>query len=100
MEECFSKSIVFLLDEITYLEDADITLARIAQRAKGACSGFKVVFTGSQPQVIRTWMHRYFSSDAFIVYCSFLGFDEWLKFQKKKLPMNPMWIMYCIRLIF
>ena len=41
MEECFSKSIVFLLDEITYLEDADITLARIAQRAKGACSGFK-----------------------------------------------------------
>lgn len=49
MEECFSKNIVFLLDEITYLEDADTTLARIAQRAKGACPEFKVVFTGSQP---------------------------------------------------
>lgn len=95
MEECFSKSIVFLLDEITYLEDADITLARIAQRAKGTCPGFKVVFTGSQPQAIRTWMHRYFSSDAFIVYCSFLGFDEWLKFQKKE-PSYESYVDYVL----
>lgn len=85
MENCFDKEIVFLLDEITYLEDVDINLARIAQRAKGACQKFKVIFTGSQPQAIRAWMRRYFSSDAFIVYCSFLGYDEWLQFHESSI---------------
>lgn len=75
-------SIVYLIDEATYMAAPDKDIAKIA----GAFSEYdnsdtKVVFSGSQSKALEFWGHIACGGNAAFIKTSFLSYPEWLAFK-------------------
>ena len=77
-----NDSIVYLIDEATYMATPDKDIAKIA----GAFSEYdnhntKVVFSGSQSKALEFWGHIACGVNAAFIKTSFLSYPEWLAFK-------------------
>lgn len=77
-----NDSIIYLIDEATYMAAPDKAIARIA----GAFSDYdnrntKVVFSGSQSKALEFWGHIACGGNASFIKTSFLSYPEWLAFK-------------------
>lgn len=73
---------VFLLDGMTYVHDADLMLDQIAEAdSESENRNTKIVFTGSQSVALSTWADRAFAGNAAKIYCDFLSYNEYLKYE-------------------
>lgn len=77
-----NDSIVYLIDEATYMATPDKDIAKIA----GAFSKYdnqntKVVFSGSQSKALEFWGHIACGGNAAFIKTSFLSYPEWLAFK-------------------
>lgn len=77
-----NESVLFLIDETTYLNQPDGAIMDI-QDAFTRChnTNTKVVFTGSQSIALDCWGHRAFAGDAVFITADFLSYPEWLAFK-------------------
>lgn len=77
-----NESVLFLIDETTYLNQPDGAIMDI-QDAFTSChnTNTKVVFTGSQSMALDCWGHRAFAGDAVYIEADFLSYPEWLAFK-------------------
>lgn len=76
------KKMTYLLDEITYVPDAEARICEIA----GKFSEFhnmktKVVFTGSQSVALNSWADRAFAGNAGKISVDFLTYPEFLRYK-------------------
>ncbi len=77
-----NKDEVYLLDEITYVEDAEAKICEIA----GAFTELnntntKLVFTGSQSVALNAWADRAFAGNAGKISVDFLTYSEFLRYK-------------------
>lgn len=80
LETQLAEGIVFL-DEITYLDQADLFLARLSALLLGKTTNVKIVITGSQMETLIQWKNTAFCTNADIIHCSYLDFEEWLLYK-------------------
>lgn len=73
---------IILIDEITYLEGADLFLASLDTLIDDVNSKCKIIITGSQQIAIRQWALRAFSNKAKFLNVRFLDYHEWLRYVK------------------
>lgn len=73
---------IYLLDEITHLENAELNICTIAsETADLNIKNTKIIFTGSQSVTLRTWADRAFGGFAGYIYADFLSYPEYLKYK-------------------
>jgi hypothetical protein len=80
------KEKVYLLDECTYMYEAELEIMRLADaytdiEVDGGRTGTKIVFTGSQSVALEAWGQRAFCADTAMVHVGFLTYPEWLRFK-------------------
>lgn len=77
-----NKDIIFLIDEITYLDYADRALADWSNAFDFVenCKT-KLIITGSQSIAIRAWSNRAFSATAQYLAVTFINYSEWLRYR-------------------
>ena len=76
------ESVVYLIDEATYMALPDKDIAKIA----GAFAEYdnkktKVVFSGSQSKALEFWGHIAFGGNAAFIRTGFLSYPEWLAYK-------------------
>ena len=73
---------VFLLDEITYMPDAEARICEIANELTMANNkNTKIVFTGSQSVALNAWANRAFAGNVGKVKVDFLTYSEFLRYK-------------------
>ncbi len=90
-----NKNVVYLIDEITYLENAEAHIASVADgfltylaKHNSPNNNTKIVFTGSQSVALETWSYRVFGgSNTQNITVDFLSYSEFLRL--KDLKPNP-----------
>ena len=80
---------VFLLDEITYMPDAEARICEIANELTMANNkNTKIVFTGSQSVALNAWANRAFAGNVGKVKVDFLTYSEFLRY-KNIIEVSP-----------
>ena len=77
-----NRDTLYLIDEITYLDYADVEISRLAEVLSSRGTGTKVVLTGSQSVALRSWGYRAFSSFAGYVKADFINYKEWVAYKQ------------------
>lgn len=75
------RNCVYLLDELTYLSNADMYLSQLANEITPNTHGIKIIITGSQMLTLRTWQSRVFSTSVRLIHCTFISYSEWLLYR-------------------
>lgn len=76
------KPIIYLLDEVTSLENAEMKLCILASETESLKNeNTKVLFVGGPPAILGTWADRAFGDTAGYVYTDFLSYAEYLKYK-------------------
>lgn len=79
------EAIIYLLDNITYLENAELNIATMAGEMEDQNNkNTKVLFTGNQSTTVRTWANRAFGGFIEDVYADFLSYPEYLRYEKRE----------------
>ena len=78
-----TEDTIYLLDEITYIQDYDKALLHLAENYKKHLTKIKVIITGSQSLAISWCANVAFSIDAINIKTSFIDFEEWLLYRNK-----------------
>ncbi len=77
-----NESIVYLIDEATYMAVPDKSIAKISGAFKEQDNrNTKVVFSGSQSKALEFWGHIACGGNAAFIKTSFLTYPEWLAFK-------------------
>lgn len=77
-----NDSIVYLIDEATYMPTPDKSIAKIASAFNEYNNqNTKIVFSGSQSKAIEFWGHIACGGNARFIRTDFLSYPEWLAFK-------------------
>ncbi len=77
-----NRSIVYLIDEATYMAFPDKSISKIARTfSEYDNKNTKVVFSGSQSKALEFWGHIACGGNAQFITTSFLSYPEWLAFK-------------------
>lgn len=79
-----NEDIVYLLDEVTYLDRPELEIEKIANSYADFCNNStKIVFTGSQSIALNSWGNRSFSGNALFIKADFINYAEWLEYKNE-----------------
>ena len=77
-----NEDIIYLLDEITYVENAEAKICEIANAfTEINNTKTKLVFTGSQSVALNAWADRAFAGNASKISVDFLTYSEFLRYK-------------------
>jgi len=77
-----NEGVIYLLDEITYVENAEGRICEIANAlAETDNTKTKLVFTGSQSVALNAWADRAFAGNANKISVDFLTYSEFLRYK-------------------
>ena len=80
-----NENTIYLLDEITYVENAEARICEIANAlTESDNQNTKIVFTGSQSVALNTWADRAFAGNAGKISVDFLTYSEFLRYKGLK----------------
>ena len=76
------KNALILIDEITYIHNADRVICSIgAAYAETENHNTRIVFAGSQSLALDSWGHSAFAGNAAFITADFLSYPEWLAYK-------------------
>ena len=79
---CKDKNALILIDETTYLHNADRVICSIgAAYAETVNHNTRIVFAGSQSLALDSWGHSAFAGNAAFITADFLTYPEWLAYK-------------------
>lgn len=76
------KDVLYLIDEVTYLDCPDKAIGKIGD-AYSECDNdnTKIIFAGSQSKALDQWGHSSFAGNTFFIKSDFLSYPEWLAYK-------------------
>lgn len=84
-----NEDAIYLVDEITYIDCADIFIGTLAVESEHYdCPNTHIVFTGSQSYVLKCWIDRSFRGCAGYVRADFMNYAEWLRYMSETVSMR------------